>query len=119
MPAMPMHPLDAAFALSLHNILHPAVTGYPEDLAAAAAISELDLIIGGHSHTFLYTPTTAGPITDLTVANANASTCAAASACDVPSGPYPTFVDTNTGAGKTKVVPVVQGEEHTCSGCSS
>lgn len=33
--------------------------GYAEDLALAAAVSGVDVIVGGHSHTFLYDPATA------------------------------------------------------------
>lgn len=37
-------------------------TGYEADLQAAKTLPDLDVIVGGHSHTFLYTPTAAGPI---------------------------------------------------------
>ena len=43
----------------------------------------IDLIVGGHTHTFLYNGST-GPVLDLTT---NAS--------DVPMGPYPTYVASN------------------------
>lgn len=36
--------------------------GYEDDLVTADAVPGLDVIVGGHSHTFLYTPVTAGPI---------------------------------------------------------
>lgn len=67
-------------------------SGYDEDLIAAREVEGVDVIVGGHSHTFLYTPVTAGPI----VARGpgiNASNCVAKGACDRPLGPYPTLAN--------------------------
>jgi 2',3'-cyclic-nucleotide 2'-phosphodiesterase (5'-nucleotidase family) len=41
------------------------------DQQTAAAIPELDLIIGGHSHTFLYSPRDRTPITDISITGVN------------------------------------------------
>ena len=54
--------------------------GYDEDKALAAAVSGVDVIVGGHSHTFLY-----GPPTPPTFAPPNLALTAA--------GPYPTVVE--------------------------
>lgn len=50
--------------------------GYEDDLLTASQVSGLDVIVGGHSHTFLYTPTTAGPVV-ARGPGVNASTCVA------------------------------------------
>uniref|UniRef100_A0A1B6E0N6 5'-nucleotidase n=1 Tax=Clastoptera arizonana TaxID=38151 RepID=A0A1B6E0N6_9HEMI len=60
-------------------------SGYSVDQIIAEKIPEIDLVVGGHSHTFLYTGTP--PL-----------------AIDIPEGPYPTTVVQSTG----KRVPVVQ-----------
>ena len=68
-------------------------SGYELDIQLAENIPELDLVVGGHSHTFLYTDTAgAGP-----------------PSVETAEGEYPTYV-TNTvrGAGQEKVIPVVQ-----------
>ena len=68
-------------------------SGYELDIQLAENIPELDLVVGGHSHTFLYTDTAgAGP-----------------PSVEAAEGEYPTYV-TNTvrGAGQEKVIPVVQ-----------
>ncbi|KAI8473348.1 MAG: Metallo-dependent phosphatase-like protein [Monoraphidium minutum] len=89
-------------------------TGYTNDLETAKAIPELDIILGGHSHTFLNIPSAAGPIFDLTK-NATAADCVDKAACDKPSGTFPTYVKTqlcaSAGGVKTctpKQIPVVQ-----------
>ena len=60
--------------------------GYDEDIVMAASIPELDLVVGGHSHTFLYSDEDNLP------------------SIETPRGPYPTYVEQPGG----KVVPVVQ-----------
>merc|ERR1711971_1319773 len=59
--------------------------GYEVDLRMAAEVEDVDLIVGGHSHTFLFSGEQAPSI-------------------EVPEGPYPTYVTNRFG----KVVPVVQ-----------
>lgn len=51
-------------------------SGYEDDLLAAQELPGLDVIVGGHSHTFLYTPTSAGPIV-ARGPGVNASNCVA------------------------------------------
>ncbi|XP_034236782.1 protein 5NUC-like [Thrips palmi] len=59
-------------------------SGYPKDKEIAAQVPHVDLVVGGHSHSFLYT----GPAPDN----------------DEPVGLYPTFVKQPSG----REVPVVQ-----------
>jgi 5'-nucleotidase len=58
--------------------------GYDSDLQVAAAVPELDLIVGGHSHTFLANSGSV-PIVDTST-----------NAADAPVGPYPTYVNAVT-----------------------
>ena len=68
-------------------------SGYEIDLQLAENIAELDLVVGGHSHTFLYTDTGDGLPSN-----------------DQPEGDYPTYVpNKQTG----KVIPVVQAHCYT------
>ena len=72
--------------LHSQNIFNFVLTfRYPLDIKLAAEVDEVDVVVGGHTHTFLYSGTP--PSNDL------------------PEGPYPTFVE-QTRTGKT--VPVVQ-----------
>ena len=68
-------------------------SGYEIDLQLAENIPELDLVVGGHSHTFLYTDTGTGLPSN-----------------DLPEGDYPTYVS-NKQTGK--VIPVVQAHCYT------
>lgn len=51
-----------------------SMPGYEDDMITAQQVPGLDVIVGGHSHTFLYTPITAGPIV-ARGPGVNASTC--------------------------------------------
>eukprot|EP00878_Enallax_costatus_P025591 GHUV01027395.1.p1 GENE.GHUV01027395.1~~GHUV01027395.1.p1 ORF type:complete len:465 (+),score=71.79 GHUV01027395.1:551-1945(+) len=82
----------------LDYIIGLSHAGYELDLETARNVSGLDVIIGGHSHTFLYTPTAAGPVVTRKP-GVNATNCASQAACDKPAGSYPTYVGQ---------VPVVQ-----------
>lgn len=65
-------------------------SGYEKDIELAEKIPELDIVVGGHSHTFLYTkknPEDPYP------------------SIETPRGEYPTYV---TNLNSSKVIPVVQ-----------
>jgi len=62
--------------------------GYAEDLALAQVITGVDVIVGGHSHTFIYTPT--NPVTFTPPLYPQYSPL-------VPAGPYPTVVNAADG----------------------
>jgi len=70
-------------AQGVNRIVGLTHIGHGEDLALAQAITGVDVIVGGHSHTFLYTPT--NPI------------LVAPQALDTPAGPYPTVVNSANG----------------------
>ena len=63
-------------------------SGYEIDVQLAESIPELDLVVGGHSHTFLYTDNGMGLPSN-----------------DRPFGDYPTYVKNKL---QNKTVPVVQ-----------
>ena len=63
-------------------------SGYEIDIQLAENIPELDLVVGGHSHTFLYTDHGEGLPSN-----------------DQPRGDYPTYVKNKV---EDKVIPVVQ-----------
>ncbi len=48
--------VDALTALGIDKIIALTHQGYDYDLELAEAVSGIDIIIGGHSHTFLYNP---------------------------------------------------------------
>ena len=65
-------------------------SGYDIDIEIAENIPEIDLVVGGHSHTYLYTDKSGqGPPSN-----------------DQPEGDYPTYVNNKVQQGK--VIPVVQ-----------
>lgn len=71
--------VNALLAQGVNRIIALTHLGYSEDLRLARLITGVDVIVGGHSHTFLYTPTT--PLV------------VAPGATDTPAGPYPTVVN--------------------------
>jgi len=70
-------------AQGINRIVGVTHIGYDRDLALAQAITGVDVIVGGHTHTFLYTPT--NPI------------IVAPGAVDTPAGPYPTVLSSTNG----------------------
>ena len=48
---------DALTAMGIDKIVVLSHMGYEEDKLLAAAVSDVDVIVGGHSHTFIYSPT--------------------------------------------------------------
>lgn len=75
--------VDALEAQGVDKIIALTHVGYAADLDLAAAVSGVDVIIGGHSHDFIYTPTL--PITFTPPLYPQYSPM-------VPAGPYPTVV---------------------------
>jgi 5'-nucleotidase len=69
-------------------------SGYEVDRELARRVGRLDLVVGGHSHSFLYTPADAADIP-----------------ADTPEGPYPTYVMNEEILGK--MIPVVQAKAFT------
>jgi len=61
-------------AQGIDKVVAVTHVGYDADKALAASISGVDVIVGGHSHTFLYSP------------------ASSPQNGDVPAGPYPTVV---------------------------
>ncbi len=66
---------DQFAAQGINKVMALTHIGYQEDVALAQATHGVDVIVGGHSHTFLYTPETA-PVNG-----------------DMPAGPYPTVAN--------------------------
>lgn len=64
--------VDQLTAQGVDKIVVLTHLGYDEDMALAQLTHGVDVIVGGHSHTFLYSPPTA-PVNG-----------------DIPAGPYPT-----------------------------
>jgi 5'-nucleotidase len=67
-------------AQGINKIILVGHLGYDVDIKLASVITGVDVIVGGHTHSFLYTPV-------LTRANG-----------DVPVGPYPTVASSKDGA---------------------
>ena len=72
--------VNGLLAQGIDKVVGLTHIGYEDDIALAQVITGLDVIVGGHSHTFLYTPTT-----PLRVAPGTGG-------LDTPAGPYPTVV---------------------------
>ena len=81
--------VDQFTAQGINKVVALTHIGYVEDVALAQAVHGVDIIVGGHSHTFLYTPDTA-PVNG-----------------DMPAGPYPT-VATGTDGNPVLVVHAFQ-----------
>ncbi len=75
--------VDELHAMGVNKIVLLSHLGYAGDQALAAAVSGVDVIVGGHSHTFLYDPATPQNFISPTLAL-------------TPAGPYPTVVDSLT-----------------------
>eukprot|EP00195_Chlamydomonas_chlamydogama_P011081 CAMPEP_0202890906 /NCGR_PEP_ID=MMETSP1392-20130828/1158_1 /ASSEMBLY_ACC=CAM_ASM_000868 /TAXON_ID=225041 /ORGANISM="Chlamydomonas chlamydogama, Strain SAG 11-48b" /LENGTH=613 /DNA_ID=CAMNT_0049574557 /DNA_START=90 /DNA_END=1931 /DNA_ORIENTATION=- len=71
--------------------------GYPLDIEIAQQVAYIDLIIGGHSHSFLYGNST-GAVGPVLLVNSTAQPP------DLSVGPYPTFVPSEVSRGKTVAV---------------
>ncbi|MBN1889490.1 MAG: 5'-nucleotidase C-terminal domain-containing protein [Thermoflexales bacterium] len=80
--------VNALAAQGVDKIIALTHMGYAEDLSLAAVITGVDVIVGGHSHTFIYTPTT--PITFTPPVYPKYSPL-------LPEGPYPTVVNAADG----------------------
>ncbi len=80
--------VDALAAQGVDKVIALTHMGYTEDQALASQVSGIDVIIGGHSHTFLYTPTL-----PITFTNPQYP----AYPPITPKGPYPTVVDGKDG----------------------
>ena len=71
--------VNALQAQGINKIIGLTHTGYDVDISLAQVITGVDVIVGGHTHSFLYTP--------MTTQNT-----------DVPVGPYPTVVTATDGS---------------------
>lgn len=80
--------VDALTAQGVDKVIALTHMGYTEDQALASQVSGIDVIIGGHSHTFLYTPTL-----PITFTNPQYP----AYPPITPKGEYPTVVDGKDG----------------------
>lgn len=76
--------VDLLASQGIDKIILLSHLGYDVDQDIAAAVSGIDVIVGGHSHTFLYSP--AAPVV-LTPPNMSLT----------PAGPYPTVVESPDG----------------------
>ena len=69
-------------------------SGYSKDKNIAKNVPDVDVVVGGHSHSFLYTVTADSPLPSI----------------EEPEGPYPTYV---MQSGTKKIVPVLQAYAYT------
>ena len=69
-------------------------SGYSKDKTIAKNVPDVDVVVGGHSHSFLYTVTSDSPLPSI----------------EEPEGPYPTYV---MQSGTKKIVPVLQAYAYT------
>jgi len=76
--------VDELTDLGVDKIIALTHQGYDQDLALAEAVSGVDVIIGGHSHTFIYTPTAPLKFTPPDFPQYDPLT---------PAGPYPTVIE--------------------------
>jgi 5'-nucleotidase/UDP-sugar diphosphatase len=74
--------------LGVDKIIALTHLGYNEDIALAQTVDGLDVIVGGHSHTFVYTPTLPVSFTPPSYPKTGTLT---------PAGPYPTLVNAPNG----------------------
>ena len=74
--------------LGINIIIAAGHAGYDLDKEMAEKIEEIDLVVGGHSHTYLFTSKDGSNPPSI----------------ETPRGDYPTYVEQKSG----KVVPVVQ-----------
>ena len=75
--------VDTLTGMGVDKIVLLSHLGYEQDLVLATAVSGVDVIVGGHSHTFVYTPT--APIKFYDPEYPQYDPLA-------PAGPYPTVV---------------------------
>ena len=78
----------------INIIIATGHAGYHIDKLMAEKIEELDLVVGGHSHTFLFTKENNNKLPSI----------------EVPEGDYPTYIYQQKSG---KIVPVVQVYYHT------
>jgi len=80
--------VTALQGMGVNKIVALTHLGYDQDIALAKAVDGLDVIIGGHTHTFIYTPTVPQTFTDPTYPKY---------APLPPAGAYPTLVNSPNG----------------------
>ena len=77
-------------------------SGYDRDLEVAARAPHVDVVVGGHTHSFLYSPRPGAPNPSVEKIRGGGHTICNVMSCHV-SGPYPSLVN-NTAGHKTLVV---------------
>jgi 5'-nucleotidase len=76
--------VDELTGMGIDKIIAVTHLGYDVDVDLASQVSGVDVIVGGHSHSFLYTPTVPVTFTNPTFGPLT------------PVGPYPTLVQSST-----------------------